>query len=393
MLQRESILTLFVLLVLAVVSVYSCFPIYWVEQFFILPVNNIKLLREHYALSSHVVRTPIAVDAKGKIYIMFVKDNKVHILILNQKGKLERIIVPYLRNGQNLRISLYVSVSPSGSQIWTFEPWVRKDGQCKYNRITVHDFRGKAVADWLVPEMVVENHWRLFAYSESEAYAVVGGSPLICLRFTLGQKNPKRFEMSWLFYPIFFHNGKFVAIKRIEEITKQLNKSKSSKWNKQNEDKRLWYGMITWTPEEGIRLVKEFPAQSPIVDWIKWIDEQGNFYAYHRLPIDHLLTLLLRIGLIKQIFQVIGISDIKRRYVSTIQIFSPEGKLLDTIFLPAVVREKTQEKLVYGQLIKVDETGIYLEVERVSDPREYRIVKIVKKRRWQVWWERIRGKD
>ena len=59
--------------------------------------------------------------------------------------------------------------------------------------------------------------------------------------------------------------------------------------------------------------------------------------------------------------------------------------------LSSVLRPRRGENLEYGQLVKVDEKGIFLEVEKVNEPREYRIVRIVKKRRWQVWWETLRS--
>jgi len=43
-------------------------------------------------------------------------------------------------------------------------------------------------------------------------------------------------------------------------------------------------------------------------------------------------------------------------------------------------------------LVKVDDKGIYWEVGKVNEPREYRIVRIVKKRRWQIWWDALRSR-
>ena len=54
---------------------------------------------------------------------------------------------------------------------------------------------------------------------------------------------------------------------------------------------------------------------------------------------------------------------------------------MEAIPLSHVIRPKRGEKLEYGELVKVDDKGIYWEVEKVNEPKEYRIVRIVKKRR------------
>jgi len=54
---------------------------------------------------------------------------------------------------------------------------------------------------------------------------------------------------------------------------------------------------------------------------------------------------------------------------------------LEAIPLSHVIRPKRGEKLEYGELVKVDDKGIYWEVEKVNESKEYRIVRIVKKRK------------
>jgi hypothetical protein len=74
-----------------------------------------------------------------------------------------------------------------------------------------------------------------------------------------------------------------------------------------------------------------------------------------------------------------------------IRVFSPRGELKEVIYLWQIIRPQRGEKLKYGQLVKVDEKGIYWEVGKVNEPREYRIVRLVKKRRWQVWLDALRS--
>ncbi|MDW8026738.1 MAG: hypothetical protein RMK18_12900, partial [Armatimonadota bacterium] len=98
------------------------------------------------------------------------------------------------------------------------------------------------------------------------------------------------------------------------------------------------------------------------------------------------------------------------------EIFSSSGGILDMIPITLLIKqpgdkikvEKVNplrddgimyfwEQTRYGQIVKIDERGIYLEVlfgsgwdaSSLRKPREYWIVRIVKKPRWKVWWERL----
>ena len=380
--KRVFILIVIFLGLTSLTVMFANNPIYIVDPFFSLPLSvpeapiN-KLLYMHYALSSHVIRTPVALDAKGRFYIVGRKNGKIRVIVLNPAGRIERIITPRLKDGRFLRLCFHISVSPSGECIWTIEDEV-------IPRVTVHGRNGRAKVSWLVNEHAI-NYYRIYAYAEDSAYIVQGDGGLFCLRFMIGQYKPQKFEMPISLFPIFFHNGKFWQIKDIDNLAQQFSKSGIK-------GQKLYSWVISWTPEEGARLVRRILVQSPTIKHIKWIDEQGNFYAYAYLPTYHPLSFLMEIDLIKRFLQAVGISDILRgRQVKSIQVFSSEGRLLDTIILPSIIRPKRGEELKYGQLIKADEKGIYLEVEKVNEPREYRIVRIVKKRRWQVWWDALRS--
>ncbi len=384
MMPKKRVFIIFwVLAILIVIFVNS--PIYLVDPFFSLPLDVPEapineLLYMHYALSSHVIRTPVALDAKGRFYIVGRKNGKIRVIVLNPTGRIERIITPRLKDGRFLRLCFHISVSPSGECIWTIEDEVVSSSN-EFHWVTVHERNGRAKESWLVNEHAI-NHYRIYAYTEDSAYVVQGNGGLFCLRFVIGQYKPQKFEMPMSFFPIFFHNSRFWQIKDIDNSAQRFSKLKGQK---------LYSWVISWTPEEGARLIRRILIQSPMIQHIKWIDEQSNFYAYAYLSTYHPLSFMIEIDLIRRFLRALGISDIRERRVESIQVFSSEGVLLDTIILPSIIRPKRGEKLVYGQLIKSDKKGIYLEVERISKPREYRIVRLVKKRRWQVWWEALRS--
>ncbi len=383
--KRVFILIVIFLGLASLTVMFANNPIYIVDPFFSLPLSvpeapiN-KLLYMHYALSSHVIRTPVALDAKGRFYIVGRKNGKIRVIVLNPAGRIERIITPRLKDGRFLRLCFHISVSPSGECIWTIGDEVISPSN-DFHWVTVHGRNGRAKVSWLVNEHAI-NYYRIYAYAEDSAYVVQGDGGLFCLRFMIGQYKPQKFEMPMSLFPIFFHNGKFWQIKDIDNLAQRFGKSGIKR-------QKLYSWVISWTPEEGARLVRRILVQSPTIKHIKWIDEQGNFYAYAYLSTYHPLSFLVEIELIRRFLRAIGISDIRERRVESIQVFSSEGMLLDTIILPSIIRPKRGEKLVYGQLIKSDRKGIYLEVERISEPREYRIVRIVKRKRWQVWWEKF----
>lgn len=198
MLSKKKILTIIALLgLISLISTYACSPIYLVNPFFVLsfvdPTASNELLRMHYALSSHIVRTPVASDAKGRLYIVKKEDSKTKILVINPQGRIERIITPRLKDGRFLTQCFHISVSPSGEYIWTIEGY---DGASwnAYHRVSVHDRNGRAKTDWLINGNAI-NHWRIYAYAEDSAYVVRGNGGLICLRFVIGEKDPQRYKM------------------------------------------------------------------------------------------------------------------------------------------------------------------------------------------------------
>ncbi|MDW8026733.1 MAG: hypothetical protein RMK18_12870, partial [Armatimonadota bacterium] len=78
-----------------------------------------------------------------------------------------------------------------------------------------------------------------------------------------------------------------------------------------------------------------------------------------------------------------------------VKVTSNKGEILDLIPLSPLLKSGRKEVLLYGlQIVKIDEIGIYMEVivaeEKTNIPKEYRIVRIVKKPRWKVWWERFK---
>lgn len=393
MLRKRRVL-IFIVFMGLVGIVYAHGSIYSVSPFITLslsdptaPIN--ELFNMHYALSSYVARTPVAVDAKGYFYIVGGKDSKVQILVLNPKGKIERIITPRLKDSSPLEYCPLISVSPSGKRIWTITPTFPK---LFTHRVIVHDQNGIAEMDWIVKGGSTI-HWLINAYSEESAYGVVGGADYLILRFVVGQKQPQEYQAP--FFPLFFHNGKYWTIMEFDELMKYipgLGDLVLKNWIEQTETERV-RGVVTWSPEEGYRLIKTFPSPVKFFN-IHGIDQQGNFYYFRGLPLiktpmDYLLSFLFKINPLAKAMQAFGIHELSGQNVIVLQILSTNGKILDTIIIPAVIRPARGEELKYGQLVKADETGIYLEVERVSEPKEYRIVKIVKKRRLQVWLERL----
>ena len=329
-------------------------------------------------------------DAQKHIYILGRKEGKTKILVLNQQGRIERIITPRLKGGHFLKECALFSVSPSGNHIWT----VKWEGG-SVHRITVHDREGEYKADWLISGSATVQ-MLINTYSEHGAYVV--SSDVAVFRFEIGVKEPQEFQSPLLFFlPIFFRDGRYWGTEELNLLIQQISKLGSKKQISKPEIKGGLFGVATWSPKEGVQLVSAtgFPRRMNI----QWIDEQGNFYDYvwgHRSI--HLPSFLKQFPFLVRVLKAFGISeDVSKPIPPKILIFSPDGKLLDVVPLytiNTIIRPKRGEKLRYGQLVKVDETGIYLEVVRVNETkewfvREYRIVKIVKKPRWKVWWERL----
>lgn len=389
--RRKKILLCIALMgIIGITITYAHREIWWVKTFFVLPLTEPEapideLLRMIDKLQNEFPRTPAATDAKGNIYIVGRKNSKVRVLILNSKGKIERIITPCLKNGQFLRDCPVFSVSPSGNYIWTLSPI---PSSLFTYRITVHHRNGKAITDWIVKGGST-SHWLLHAYSDKGAYGISNEN---LLHFIIDCKKPQKTK---IFYFPLFHNGKFWIAANFGLIIKYHPELKyhpgfENLWGKGTNHKNLWI-VATWTPQEGVHLIKKVHKNRPMV-WIHAIDQNRNFYEIQSKPMLEILLIILEKFTLKSEFLTELLQSCER-YLSqrtrVIKIISLEGKILDIIILPIIIKKQRGERLEYGQIIKVNNKGIYLEVERISEPREYRIVCIMKRHRWQVWWEKL----
>lgn len=348
-----------VLLVIAISGfvIYAGLPTYVAEPFFSIPlfqpdsVIN-ELFFNHYQMRSYVARTLVTVDVSGRIYILGGKNRKVRLVVVDQNGRIQGSPFLQLKDGRFLEaegLRLF-AVSPSGNQIWTI--YAEKEGR----KIVVHNRDGRAKIEWDIKRVMPENvHviiWDFYAYGEDSAYAV---SPYPeVFRFTIGQGKPQRFEMP--FEIVYFKDGWFWSSGPLNYLRVRMGYPKQ-------EELKDWGGIAKWTPEKGARIILQLRGVS---ESLLWIDEEGNFYV--------------------EVNGGLNRSGTGVRY----RVFSPDGKLLEEIALSTVIGRRREERLSVGQLVKVDRAGIYVEIEKVNEPREYRIVKIVKKRRWQVWWEKLK---
>jgi len=401
--KMKRLIVYTVMLTVSIIAIYGYNFTYLIEPFFSILLSHPEApIDKVYGTGYHAIRcvhnrASIALDTKGRIYILGLKNGRPRILVLNREGKMERIITPRLKDGHFSKWSPLLSVSPSGNFIWA----VRWEG-IGVHRFIVHDRNGKAKMDWLI-KTEVTSHLALNAYSEEGAYLVSGTDEFI--RFRLGQKEPQRLKLSENFhppYPIFFHKGKYWGITGMKWLIPKMEHLKFHGQIERSKIKEDLFGVIAWLPQEGIHLLSlirlsGLSASSTVI--LQWIDDQGNFYIgglgytslYDSLPS------WAREGIwgerIAKILKASRLYDHFRKLKQnvTIRIFSPKGELKEVIRLSQVIRPRRGEKLEYGQLVKVDERGIYWEVEKVNEPREYRIVRITKKRRWQVWWETLRS--
>lgn len=392
--MQKKVIILVAIIMLVSFAVYSFIPIYVAEPFFHIslthpeaPIDEIR--GGHYPFPGIFVRTPVRVDREGRIYILGRKGSKVQVVVVNKLGRIERIITPRWKDGRFLQWGFHISVSPSGNRFWTLE-WDKAEWDRAKNfvhRVTVHDYEGKAIMDWIISGYGMD-YWYLTAYSEDTAFAL---SPSTLFRFTVGRQRPDYLKIPRFFETcrLFFHDGKYVLIGDTGELSRYLGVHKTEGKTIKPDMKELQLSIIKWTPERGAQLVSKFKSSFGYPWNIQWIDERGNFYdRRHGHSTIRLSSFLTKIAVLDKIVRALGISNFHvLRVIESLVIFSQKGKLLAVISFPSIIRPKKGEKLEYGQLVKVDKTGIYLEVERVSEPREYRIVRIVKKRRWQVWWE------
>ncbi len=396
--MRKKVFVFFALLALIGFITYAYLPIHTSEFFVCISLTHPKapinmLCSGYHPLRAVYVHTPVAVDAMGRIYIVGIKKSKVQVVVVNRHGKIERVITPRWQDGHFLPFCFHISVSPSGKHIWTIG-WDRGVSVKKVvHRVTVHNRNGESEGEWLIGSYGT-TELLLNAYSEYGAYVIA--SDVACFRFEIGQEKLQEFKISENFrviLPTFFHNGKYWSgWLDLDWLTQRFGTQQSEQQITKPEVRKGLFGIVIWSPEEGIQIVSSVGFPMPLN--IQWIDEQGNLYSYCRGHYSiHLPSIVEKIPILEKLFKNFGIFE-NRLYpvIPKILVFSPKGKPLDVISLPAVIRPKNGEKLEYGQLVKVDETGIYLEVAKVNEPREYRIVKIVKKPRWKVWWEKITGK-
>jgi len=393
--RKKQLLGFLGITALISVAVYAHISVYSLEPFFYVrlsdrkaPIN--KIAYPGSALRDHIPLAPVAVDALGRIYIAGLKDGEARILVLNSNAQVERIISPRFKDGRALRWCSLFSVSPSGNIIWTVE-WDKAIYPKEVvHRVTVHDREGKGKMDWLITGYGT-SELLLNACSENAAYILASDS--ICFYFETNAKKIQKFqipEIFRLFYPVFFHEGKYWGVAKIDKSVSKVRELRFKEQITMSEVKGHKFGVATWSPQEGIRLVS---TRLPVKVSIQWIDEQGNFYGFHRgqytFRLPHWLN---QVPILNKMIQNIATISI---FISLrLFIFASEGRLLDVIPLLTIIQTNENDKLICGQLVKVDKTGIYLEVAKVNrlrqyELKEYQIVKIVKKPRWKIWWTKI----
>ncbi|MCS7192855.1 MAG: hypothetical protein NZ937_07740 [Armatimonadetes bacterium] len=419
MIRRQKFIVCIVCIAfVAIIINYAHQSVYCTYTFFRLPLTSKapidELIPVHYALSSYMAATPVARDAKGNLYIAGKKNSKVRILVLNPEGNIISLITPRAKDGQFLRTCLF-SVSPSGNRIWTISP--AKNG---FERVILHDASGKAKQEWVIGGESY-SHLLLNAYSEEGAYLATDES---FFNFIIGQ-NYQKFPRSPLM--LFPHDGKYWSVVGLKWLVENLPKHQKKLVQRQlinagisGKDLTGFWGIVSWTHKDGFRLKDILPPDKARSAMIHGIDQDGNFYVIGfrpiKGPLDFLLNLLFKFKPLATGMQYVGISDPKKRRIEVIEIFSSSGGILDMIPITLLIKqpgdkikvEKVNplrddgimyfwEQTRYGQIVKIDERGIYLEVlfgsgwdaSSLRKPREYWIVRIVKKPRWKVWWERL----
>lgn len=393
MLWRKKVL-IAIVITLAVVIGHACQLVYQAEVFFRISLTDStgpidELITMPYALTYYAAGTPLAVDARGNIYLAGRKDSIVRILVLSPNGKIKRVITPRLKNGQLLKYCL-LSVSPSGNCVWTVSPtsiW--------FDRVAVHNRDGKAQEEWEIRDCS-STHLLINAYSENSAYLATSSE---ILHFAINQKYPQKFEKP--FFPLFLHKGKYWQVGRLDCLLEEPCWSKYGLRERISQPERFW-GIVTWTPKEGPHLINIVPIRDriPIAE-IVGIDQNGNFYCYESLSlktlIGYFLNFLFKIKPLEKILQIMGISPTSlKRKTTVIKVVSNRGEILNLIPLLPLLKARKGEVAIHGlQIVKIDEMGIYMEVIIAEEnakliPKEYRIIRIVKKQRWKVWFERLR---
>ncbi|MDW8026642.1 MAG: hypothetical protein RMK18_12375, partial [Armatimonadota bacterium] len=229
---------------------------------------------------------------------------------------------------------------------------------------------------------------------------------------TAGKNYPQKFRecISRLFY----HDGKYWHSDTLDVLIELLpeQQRESIKAHIVGVDPAKLWCIVSWTHNNRFRLEKIIPVNKRMTAMIHGIDRDGNFYVIgfelFKGYFDFLLNFLFKFKPLAKGMQYFGICDPKKRRIKAIKIFSSDGGILDVIPITFLIKQPGDEiekvpmfkdeeiryfwkRSHYGQIVKIDETGIYLEVVFGSwhEPREYRIVRIEKKQRWKVWWERL----
>ena len=341
---------------------YGFMPVHYAKTFFFVPLSHHNALfddlyRLHIQSRALLVRTFTAADKKWRIYVLGVKDKKARLIIIDPNGKIEKESFVYLKDRRIPRYCDAIAVSPSGDRIWVL---------CRHpdymdQRIVVYGKRMRCISEWRLKRELDF----LWVSGEDTVYGTNVEWEIFC--FKIGQEQPKEFRAPFPLWFPFFKEGKFCYIDLLE-----------GKFGEK------WIAIITWTPKEGKQIFSRFRGNRLLTQSIYWIDEKGNFYDYNdgSITLKDLLPSWLKEGFFRRILLALGLSDrLIKKPQKTVLIFSPKGEILEAIPLSHVIRPKRGEKLEYGELVKVDDKGIYWEVEKVNEPKEYRIVRIVKKRR------------
>jgi hypothetical protein len=323
--------------------------------------------------------TWVATDIKGRIYVLGAKNHKACVVIIDREGRIERTVNLRLKDGRFLKHPCHFSVSPCGNRFWTCTAEVSRN-KWLGKRIIVHNRNGEAEAEWKLKSEV----WLLVASSGNSAYAF-NPSYNEVFKFVVNNKKPQKFNIPFLAVFVFKEDS-FWFISELDFLNRKIGKSENGK---------DWIGIAKWTPGKKMQIIGCFKKKSfKFTRKIRWIDEKGNFYGYSYgiIPLKEFLPSWLKEwSFLQKILVYLRLHDRYIELPKTLLIFSPERKSSEVIPLPRVIHSVSGEKLKYGDLVKVDDRGIYLEVEKVNEPREYRIVRIVKKRQWQVWWEALRS--
>lgn len=394
--KRKIIIMISTCGIAALILVFFNSPTIYSEVFFKFSLSDPnglanRIYFNHYAAKGTIAFTTVAVDRQGYIYILAEKNKLQRLLIIDLQGQIKRIVTI---KGQNNFDTMWLGVSPSGKWIWRLEHWdITRYPKIRTHWITVHDYQGRRIQSWQI-KCHDSTHWIFGVPDENRAYALMPASePPYCLVFTIGRKQPQRFEMLIRSHTS-FHRGRFWFFTGCKELLENIRDPRFKGYPKQSTSYENWLCVGTWSPGEVYRVITKFKKTVDRVGIIQWVDEDGNLYCYnYEYEWDWLSNLIINfLSKIKPLRNLITSLESSPKPAKVLLVLSQKGKVLDRIVLQLLIRPVKGENLDYGQLVKVDEKGIYVEVWRKrQNEREYRIIRIVKKKRWQVWWEAFRS--